>query len=1182
MFLTLDKLWKRIEEIQKHRYVDHRELPSYSFWIDKEAEIAAMPPEDSEWGCIAVGDRWQGWDLTAWLRTETTIPAEWAGKQVVGLFDFGKTGGGHNSGFESLLYVNGEPYQGVGSNHTEVWFPESFIGQKVELLFKVWSGLHGSGGVKTVQEHQIQLSALAVLETETDDLYYTAFAVYHTIQVLEENRWERQALVKALDRAILLLNWRVPGDAAFYASVSVANAKLKQELAQLPSFQPLTVRCIGHTHIDVAWLWRLKHTREKAVRSFSTVLRLMEQFPEYIFLQTQPQLYEYIEQDYPKVFAKIKERVKEGRWEAGGAMWLESDCNIPSGESLVRQLLYGMRYFERTFGVKCEYLWLPDVFGYSWALPQILQKSGLRHFMTTKISWNVYNRFPHDTFYWRGIDGTEVLTHYITTPDPDIRVSTFTRFYTYNGQVLPATLSGIWNNYRDKEINDSELLLSFGYGDGGGGPTRTMLEMRRRLENMPGLPKALPGRADDFFNKLEQTVEQTDRYVHHWDGELYLELHRGTYTSQAYVKKMNRHMEFLLRDAEMVSIFSSPLTGYAAYPQKQLYDSWKIVLRNQFHDILPGSSITEVYEDCHTEYAEAEQLAQGALAVGLEQLASCIQIEGSDGWLVVNSLPWPRSEIIELPWEAGYEGQRWIDGSGSGSSLAVEQISGQHGQGDRLQLLVRDIPAMGYTTIRRVADGIGAGTAQGLDALGKGSAQELGALGAGSAQEPDALGATDVEQALQVSLDVEQSLRAQEVGQVQEAPQRQVRQVLKTFTCGEQHVFTPFYEIEWNDAGQLNRIFDKRSGREVLATGELGNRFDVHEDKPAYHDNWEIDIFYVEKVAQITDLQSVSVIEQSLLRAVIRFEWVYGNTLIKQDMIMYAHHPRIDFSTWVDWQERETLLKVAFPVCVRAAAATYEIQFGHVQRPTHWNTSWDYARFETCAHKWVDLSERGFGVSLLNDCKYGHDIKDHVMRLTLIKSSNKPDPECDKGEHTFTYSLLPHGGDWFTAGTVQQAYRLNVPVVVKEIQAQAGHLQVVESDLTHTTHTTSTTHATHTTHANHANHATSTTHAADSQFKLESQAHIPGLPASLSFIGVSGDHVMIDTVKKAEDSDSWIIRCYEYAGKRGEVTLTTHYKMVEIGEVNLSEREGATVEHTDHTFKAFFKPFELKTFRIVF
>lgn len=1061
MLLTFDKLWKRIAQLEKYRYVDFRELPSYRMWIDKEAEIGAMPPEHAEWETLSVGDKWRGYDLTAWLSVQAEIPREWSGRTVVGLFDFGKTGAGHNSGFESLLYVNGEPYQGVGSNHKEVFFPESFAGQSINLLFKVWSGLNGEEGTKTELEHRIAMSVLAILETETDDLYYSALAVGQTIKVLGENSWEKQALMKALDRAIVLLDWRVPGDEAFYASVREANRKLKEELDALPKFQPVTVRCIGHTHIDVAWLWRLRHTREKAARSFSTVLRLMEQFPEYVFLQTQPQLYEYIEHDYPDIFAKIKERVQEGRWEAGGAMWLESDCNIPSGESLVRQLLYGMRYFEKTFGVGCEYLWLPDVFGYSWALPQILQKSGLRHFMTTKISWNVYNRFPHDTFLWRGIDGTEILTHYITTPDPDLPDGTFTRFYTYNGQVVPATLAGIWNNYRNKEINDSELLLSYGWGDGGGGPTRTMLELRRRLENMPGLPKATTGRADEFFRKLEETVSATDRYVHRWDGELYLELHRGTYTSQGYVKKMNRHMEFLLRDAEIASIFGSPLAGYASYPQDRLYESWKIVLRNQFHDILPGSSITAVYEDCRTEYAEAEGLAQSALKDGLTRLTALVDAEGP-GWLLFNSLPWTRSELVQLPWEARFTGKRWRDAAGN--ILQAERISG-FADGDRVQILATGIPSMGYTTIR-MEEGDGTSTP-----------------------------------------------------------------AVPAVVFGERNASTPFYEIEWNEAGQMTRLYDKRSGREIIAEGETANRLDVHEDKPVNHDNWEIDIFYYEKVRHVTELRSMEVIENGPLRAVVSFEWAYGNTKIRQDMILYAFDPRIEFATWVDWQERETLLKVAFPVRVRATAATYEIQFGHVQRPTHWNTSWDYARFETCAHKWVDLSERGCGVSLMNDCKYGHDIRDNVMRITLLKSSNKPDPECDKGEHRFTYALLPHEGDWFAAGTAEQAHRLNAPVRTAAL----------------------------------------------------SEAAIPAsgsLPAALSMIGVSGDHVMIDTVKKAEDSDDWIVRCYEYAGKRGEVSFAVHYCIGKVEEVNLAEREAVLMPHDEHAFQAFFKPFELKTFRI--
>jgi alpha-mannosidase len=1035
MMLTEKKLERRITELEKYRYTNHLPIPLFDFWIDEEAVVGDMPPEDIEWSSISLGDRWKGRDVTAWMRAEVTIPSEWKGLKVLGLFDFGKTGEGHNSGFESLLFINKKPFQGVGSNHKEVFMPEEKVGQKLELLFKVWSGLNGNTGIRSDLEHEIKHSSLALLDIDTDDLYYTALAVWHTLQVVDSNGYEYGRLLQALDRAFLLIDWRHPGSAEFYGSIGEANRKLHEDMQDIPKTNEVTVRCIGHTHIDVAWLWRLKHTREKSARSFSTVLRFMEQFPEYIFLQTQPQLYDYLEQDYPEIYQQIEERVQEGRWEAGGAMWLESDCNIPSGESLVRQLVYGQRYYEQKFGARCEYLWLPDVFGYSWALPQILKKAGLRYFMTTKISWNVYNRFPHDTFHWSGIDGTEILTHFITTPDPFRSPDSVLKFYTYNGHVLPQTAAGIWRDYRDKEINN-ELLLSYGYGDGGGGPTRTMLEMRRRLEHMPGLPKVITGRADEFFNELEEKVNATDRYVHRWDGELYLELHRGTYTSQAYNKKMNRYMENLLRNAEMASTFYSSLAGFVNYQQISLYDSWKIVLRNQFHDILPGSSIAEVYEDCHVEYAEAEQLAAKPLMDSLEGLAQSVNTDGQEGYLLFNSLPWAREEVIE------------ITGKESQSLIEVQ------------------IPAMGYAFLS--------------------------------------------------SAEIDERV-------AQNNPSLPI-------TASQTGASTPFYELEWNSNGQITRIYDKVNDRDVLLAGEVGNRLDVHEDKPADHDAWDIDIFYYEKSRQIEQLQSVDVVECGSLRAVIRFVWTYGKSEIRQNMTLYATHPRIDFITEVSWHEPQQLLKVAFPVNIRSTAATYEIQYGNVQRPTHWNTSWDYARFETCAQRWIDLSERDYGVSLLNDCKYGHDVVEHTMRLTLIKSAISPDAAADIGEHAFTYSLLPHAGDWFAAGTQVQAQRLNTPVLPLRVAAGRGTTQ--------------------------------------------------DLPRKLSFFSCDSGHVAVDAIKRAEDSDDWIVRCYEYGGKRGQADFRSYFAMESVEEVNLMEREAEAMEGQVHHFSAYFKPYELKTFRI--
>jgi alpha-mannosidase len=1060
MHLADKKLEKRISELEPYRYIDHRPIPSYQFWEDQEAAVAAMPPVNAEWRTISLGERWSGWDLTAWLRTEITIPAEWKGKKALGLFDFGKTGAGHNSGFESLVFLNGEPFQGVGGNHPEVFLPEKLIGQKVELLFKVWTGLNGMTGDKTELEHKIQVSTLALLEEETDDLFYTASAVLQTIQLLNDNSWEQKSLLRALDLAFQRIDWRVPGDANFYGSVKEANPQLKEELALIPKHSEVTVRCIGHTHIDVAWLWRLKHTREKSARSFSTVLRYMEQYPEYTFLQTQPQLYDYLEKDYPELYSQITDRIGEGRWEAGGAMWLESDCNVPSGESLVRQLVYGMRFFEQRYGAKCEYLWLPDVFGYSWALPQILLKAGLRYFMTTKISWNVYNRFPHDTFYWQGIDGSQILTHFITTTAPDAEPGT--TFYTYNGLVTPETVTSVWENYQDKELN-RDMLLAFGYGDGGGGPTRTMLEIRRRLEHMPGLPNVTIGRADEYFNQLEATVTSTDRYVHKWDGELYLELHRGTYTSQAYNKKMNRRMENILHDAEMISTILGSLAGFAHYPQSQIYESWKIVLRNQFHDILPGSSIAEVYADCRTEYAEAEALAAGAKSASLQGLAGLVRKGTSPTWIVMNTLPWIRKDLIQLSWEKRFKGKVWYDAAGR---RLQTQMGKAADQGNVLLIEVDHIPAFGYTTIH--------------------------------------------------------------CDNVTDAMLSEACQIITTSSSAT----TPFYEIQWNEMGQLTRLFDKRVLRDVLAPGETGNRFDIHEDKPLANDAWDIDLFYLEKVRNITNLTSVEVIEQGALRTVIRFAWTYEQSELIQDMVLYSDNPRIDFVTKVNWQERQQLLKVAFPIDVRATAATYEIQFGNVERPTHQNTSWDFARFETCAHRWVDLSERGFGVSLLNDCKYGHDVRDNVLRLTLIKSAINPDPTADLGEHQFTYSLLPHTGDWFNAGTVIEAHKLNIPVSALELPAESS----------------------------------------DSQTQL---------PASLRFFACDGMNVVVDTMKKAEDSDAWIVRCYEYAGQRGAVSFNSHFPIRRVEEVNLMERDEQAMQHTGNGFEAYFKPYELKTFRIL-
>jgi alpha-mannosidase len=1030
MFLTEKKLRKRIEELDIFRYVIQDTITQF----DVEEEDSYSDSKDNR-QTVTAPFNWKGWDKYLHLRVEVNIPVKSENREPVGVFDFGLTGAGNNSGFESLLYINGSPYQGVDSNHREVFFNADQQGKKLNLTFRLWSGLDGMEGKYEEQEHQIQPALIGYLDKQTDELYFMGKAVLETIEVMEENNPLHSQLLSLLNQAYGKIDWRTPGSEKFYHSVYTAGKHLQKGLEGFDANHPVTITGIGHTHIDVAWLWRLKHTREKCARSFSTVLRLMEKYPEYTFLQTQPQLYEYVKSDYPKIYDQIKERVQEQRWEAGGAMWLESDANLPSGESLIRQLLYGQNFFQKEFGKsEMNYLWLPDVFGYSWALPQILKKSGIDVFMTTKISWNQYNRMPHDTFIWRGIDGSEILTHFITTPDDGRR-------YTYNGQINATALTGIWEEYRDKPVNQ-DLLLAYGYGDGGGGVTRDMLEMRRSFNKIPGIPKVTTGRADDYFTKLKKTLENTEEYVHTWDGELYLEYHRGTYTSQAYNKLMNRRLELLYREAEILDVIGGIEENlFNPERQKLLHDGWKIILRNQFHDIIPGSSIREVYEDSALEYKDAETLGMEAVGSGYSSILN----PAENVYSVFNSASWKQSGLV---WIQGEDVGRFSWKAEDGRELLVQQSK------EGCWIKIDNIPSLGFTRIT-----------------------------------------------------CERKIIEEKQGKI---------------TFGRNSVHSPFYDVEWDDkTGHLKRIFDKTYDREVLSS-KKGNVFQVFEDKPIDFDAWDIDIFYQEKCREVSKLESLD-IETGPLKTSVNFKWRYEHSTISQRMELYEHNRRIDFKTTVDWNENNQLLKVLFPVDIRATEAVYDIQFGNVKRPTHWNTSWDMARFETVGHQWADLSERNYGISLMNDCKYGYDIKNNELRLTLIKSAVKPDARQDQGRHDFTYSLFPHKGDWYEGGTVEEAWFLNNPL--KAVQGQAV--------------------------------------TTDSLFQVTSQ------------------NIMIDAVKVAENTESVIIRVHEYSGQKTPMTIKSAYPINSWQECTLLEEDHGTRNKGDHITDEL-GPYEIKTYRVSF
>lgn len=1038
MFLTEDKLIKRQEEIGKYRYCKVLELTELELAEDEEGANGVYPEAVTFDSTIKINDYWRGRDRYVWLRAVVVLPTSKAGFKIAGRFDFGKSGGFNNSGFESLLFVNGVAYQGVDTNHREVIFGEELSGQTVELAFRLWSGLEG-GGKPVIQEHRISEAMIGYLDETIDDLCYLSQAALDTYRYLGRDQPEKQWLKKALNDAFREIDWSEPGSEEHRISLYRAGASLNTAVDAMPKTFDVTITAVGHTHIDIAWLWRLKHTREKIARSFSTALRLMEEFPEYQFLQTQPQLYDYLADDYPELFGRISDKIKEGRWEAEGAMWLEADCNIPSGESLVRQIVAGKRYFREQFGIESKYLWLPDVFGYSWALPQILRKSGISTFMTTKISWNQFNRMPHDTFWWRGIDGSEILTHFITTSEKDGNA------YTYNGRMTAALLRGIWNSYQDKEINDN-LLFTYGWGDGGGGPTREMLELGRRFDKLPGIPKLNMGSAGEYFEGLHERIENSEAYVHTWNGELYLECHRGTYTSQARNKKYNRRLELLLRDAEWLHTLNGVRRGdlETSYPVEELRGIWEILLRNQFHDIIPGSSIKEVYEDSDLEYAEGEARSQ-ALIEGCSEAGS--RSAGQDPITLLNSSTWDRPRYVELQGE-------------SADAAVIHNAAGQLLEQQRTAdggwlVYVPSVPALG-TAVLQYASGK------------QGNAR------------------------------AEKALLADVNGN---------------------RLTTPLYEVVWNEQGHFTSMYDRQNARQLLAPGKRGNVLQVFEDKPLDFEAWDIDIFYQEKMTEISQLVECALIENGPLRAILRMAWTYHASTITQQIVFYRDTARIDFKTEIEWHGHNQLIKAAFPVDIHAVEATYDIQFGNVKRPTHWNTSWDYARFESVGHQWADVSEREYGVALLNDCKYGYDIKDSVLRLTLLKSAVHPNPEQDQGQHAFTYALYPHTGDFVAGGVVQEAWELNNPMRT-----------------------------------------------------------LPGALESESLFSIEGRHVLVDAVKRSEDGRHVVLRLHEYAGSQTPICIKSAYPITSWQECNLMEEPQEDWRADDLAFQI--KPYEIKTFRI--
>ena len=1014
------------EAVCRRQIIGQWQYKEGKFVTPQEAEKDASPfiPFDS------LSMHWYGPDRHYWFRCDAKVPEEFGGKA---LFlhvrtQIDESDDGKNPQF--LLFVNGEATQGLDMNHRDVMISRcAKAGDSCRLELQSYTG--------TLHTEFSLIAEWREIDPEILGLYWDLQVPLQAFSRLEEDSQSRMALTKALNDTVNLLDLRLPYSREYYESVKAARAFIRKNLYEaLGGHEEVIATCIGHTHIDVAWWWTVAQTREKVCRSFATVLKLMEEYPNYRFMSSQPQLYAFLKERHPELFEKIRQRVKEGRWEPEGGMWVEADTNLTSGESLIRQFMHGKRFFREEFGVDNKILWLPDVFGYSGALPQIMKICGVEYFMTTKLAWNQFNKMPYDTFIWRGIDGTEILSHLITTLNVGQKESNF--YTTYNGMLHPDALIGGWKRYQQKEINN-DILISYGYGDGGGGPTREMLETSSRMEHgVTGLPKVRQAFARTFFDELKERVKGNKR-LPTWEGELYFEYHRGTYTSMAQNKRGNRKAEFALMDLETISALAC---GLSEYPFQQLDQMWKTVLINQFHDILPGSAIKEVYEISKKEYEQLQKTAGELMRERMRLMAP-----ESENLTVFNTKGFSSDEVVSL---GSTEGRALIDNEGR--AWPVQKTE------EGAVAFLADLPAKGYKTFR-------------------------------------------------IS--------------------REETETMDAFRIGKNGVETPFYIVEFDEKGLITRLYDKEEEREVLKRGQRGNLMRMYEDKPMNFDDWDIDIYYSEKGWDADGLQSMCWTEDGPVRATLEIERKISACTIFQKIRFYAFDRRIDFETRVDWHVHQHLMKVYFPTDIHSDEATFEIQFGNVKRKIHTNTSWDWARFESCGQKWMDISEGHYGVSLLNDCKYGHSAKDGVIALTLIKSGIEPNPDCGQGEHLFTYSLYPHAGDW-RCGTIPAAYCLNQPAYA----VKGGKEN-----------------------------------------------------ACFSLADTLDSNVMLETIKRAEDGDGFIARVYETDNARTKTSLFWGRPVQQVEECNGLEEKICDLpfEKTDQggaEIPFVIKPYEIKSFRI--
>ena len=915
-----------------------------------------------------------------------------------------KTGWAANNP-QFMLYFDGKIVQGMDVNHTSAVV--NTYGEKDVYIYAYTSGAY-------VEPYDF-IADVIYVDEETERLYYNLVVPTLTLKLLEGKTEEYQTLLKYINKTISLIDMREWYSEEYYNSVKKANEFIEKEFyKKVCKESTAKVACVGHTHIDIAWLWTVRQTIEKAQRSFATVLALMDRFEDYQFMSSQAVLYKAVKDENPELYERIKERVKEGRWQVEGATYVEMDTNLTSGESLVRHFLYGKRFFKNEFDVDCKTLWLPDVFGYSAALPQIMKKSGVDKFVTAKIGWNESNVFPYDSYFWRGIDGSEVFTHYITAKNYEEHPTGDSNPTTYVAQAYPRIIKGAYNRYHHKDINN-EALVTMGYGDGGGGTTPYDCESVKRLKcGIPGLPTASFKNVNEYLNDVKKKFENNPR-TSRWVGELYLEYHRGTYTSQARIKKQNRKTEFMLGNIENLGVLGE-VKGLYSYDKENLYKYWEKALVNQFHDIVPGSSISDVYRDSDIDYTETFEYGNVKIDSNLKILAENVSKKGV---LVYNPNPFKYSGAVN------FNGKNYY---------------------------VTDIPSKGYKVV------------------------EL------------------KEESLLVKV-------------------------------SEKMLENKFFKVKFDKNYNIVSVYDKSLKRELLKKGKA-IRYVGYEDFPIMYDAWEIPHYFKEKEYLVDDVVNVETFYEND-RAGLKITRKFVNSTLESKVYLLNSEKYLGFDDSIDWNTEHVFLKREFPIDVVAEKATCEIQFGNLERPTHKNTPWDQAKFEICAHKFVDVSETDYGVAIVNDCKYGYSVTDNDIGLSLIKCSTYPDPNADKGKHEIKYAMYPHCNEVNSSSVQEFAYKFNNPAMAVESKGNGS------------------------------------------------------LDSEYSLVSCNQDNVFVDTVKLAEDGNDIIVRLFDAKRASKKATLTFGFDVKEAYLCDLLENNLKKVKVNGNKVTVSVKPFEIVTLKLV-